>query len=245
MTTEFRFQCISWVTRRSNCLKTWVRLRLLKRRARLVMNGLLKCEGFCILCKVSVKFLAYQRIIIFNLTVTPLACILNLCSWIIGRSSVVRCYYSVYMSLNTINLNNIRSYLKSWLRKQTLVSKGEYSKLLEAFWKIPDLSVAVILGKPLYAFTNSYWTHSRTSQLLCNLLCLCLIAAIRLPDTSAKQPSVWKLRLCFWPVLFNRKPTGEFIPSKDHFNIAHNTRVHNHCLRFAFGYCSRPKRNRW
>lgn len=58
------------------------------------------------------------------------------------------------MSLNTINLNNIRSYLKSWLHKQTLVSKGENSKLQEAFLKIPNLNVAVILGKPLYAFTG-------------------------------------------------------------------------------------------
>ena len=32
----------------------------------------------------------------------------------------------------------------------------------------------------------------------------------------------------FWLVLFNRKPTGEFIPSKNHFDIAHNA-VHNHC----------------
>ena len=191
MTTEFRFQCISWVTRRSNCLKTWVRLRLLKRRARLVMNGLLKCEGFCILCKVSVKFLAYQRIIIFNLTVTRLVCILNLCSWITGRSSVVNLEaITQYIGLNAITLKNIRSYLKSWLHKQTLISKGKYSKLLEAFWKIPNLNVAVILGKPLHAFTHSYWTHSRTGQLLCILLRLCLIAAMRLPDISAKQPSV-------------------------------------------------------
>ena len=131
----------------------------------------------------SVKFLAYQRIIIFNLTVTPLACILNLCSWIIGRSSVVNLdAITQYISLNTINLNNIRSYLKSWLRKQTLVSKGENSKLLEAFLKIPNLNVAVILGKPLHAFTHSYWTHSRTGQRLCILLCLCLIAAILIPD---------------------------------------------------------------
>ena len=136
----------------------------------------------------SVKFLAYQRIIIFNLTVTPLACILNLCSWIIGRSSVVNLdAITQYISLNKVNLNNIRSYLKSWLRKQTLASKGEYSRLLEAFLKIPNLSVAVILGKPLHAFTHSYWTHSRTGQLLCILLRLCLIAAILLPDISAKN----------------------------------------------------------
>ena len=167
----------------------------------------------------SVKFLAYQRLIIFNLTVTSLVCILNLCSWITGRSSVVNLdAITQYISLNAITLKNIRSYLKSWLRKQTLVSKGEYSKLLEAFWKIPDLSIAVILGKPLHAFTHSYWTHSRTGQLLCILLRLCLIAAILLPDISAKKPSVWKLRLFFWLVLFNRKPTGEFIPSKNHFN---------------------------
>ena len=194
----------------------------------------------------SVKFLAYQRIIIFNLTVTPLACILNLCSWIIGRSSVVNLdAITQYISLNKVNLNNIPSYLTSWLRKQTLASKGEYSRLLEAFLKIPNLSVAVILDTPLLAFTHSYWTHSRTGQLLCILLRLCLIAAILLPDISAKKPSVWKLRLFFWLVLFNRKPTGEFIPSKNHFDIAHYTTVHNHCLRFAFGYCSRPKRNRW
>ena len=194
----------------------------------------------------SVKFLAYQRIIIFNLTVTPLACILNLCSCIIGRSSVVNLgAITQYISLNKVNLNNIPSYLTSWLRKQTLASKGEYSRLLEAFLKIPNLSVAVILDKPLLAFTHSYWTHSRTGRLLCILLRLCLIAAILLPDISAKKPSVWKLRLFFWLVLFNRKPTGEFIPSKNHFDIAHNTTVHNHCLRFAFGYCSRPKRNRW
>ena len=154
----------------------------------------------------SVKFLAYQRIIIFNLTVTPLVCILNLCSWITGRSSVVNLEaITQYIGLNAITLKNIRSYLKSWLRKQTLVSKGEYSKLLEAFWKIPNLSVAVILGKPLHAFTHSHWTHSRTGQLLCILLRLCLIAAILLPDISAKKPSVWKLRLFFWLVLFNRK----------------------------------------
>ena len=101
----------------------------------------------------SVKFLAYQRIIIFNLTVTPLACILNLCSWIIGRSSVVNLdAIAQYISLNTVNLNNIRSYLKSWLRKQTLASKGEYSRLLEAFLKIPNLNVAVILGKRIVRF---------------------------------------------------------------------------------------------
>ena len=115
-----------------------------------------------------------------------------------GRSSVVNVdAITQYISLNTINLNNSRSYLKSWLRQQTLVSKGENSKLLEAFLKIPNLNVAVILGKPLYAFTHWYWTHSRTGQLLCILLRLCLIAAIRLPDISAKQPSELKLRLFF------------------------------------------------
>ena len=140
------------------------------------------------------------------LTVTPLGCILNLCSWIIGRSSVVNLdAITQYISLNTINLNSIRSYLKSWLRKQTLVSKGEYSKLLEASLKIPNPSVTVIMVKPLYAFSHSYWTHSRPGQLLCILLRLCLIAAIFLPDISGKQPYVWKLRLCFWRVLFNRK----------------------------------------
>lgn len=72
-----------------------------------------------------------------------------------GRSSVVNVdAITQYISLNTINLNNSRSYLKSWLRQQTLVSKGENSKLLEAFLKIPNLNVAVILGKPLYAFTH-------------------------------------------------------------------------------------------
>ena len=194
----------------------------------------------------SVKFLAYQRIIIFNLTVTPLACILNFCSWIIGRSSVVNLdAITQYISLNTINLNNSRSYRKSWLHKQTLTSKGEYSKLLEAFWKIPDLSVAVILGKPLHAFTHSHWTHSRTGQLLCILLRLCLIAAILLPDISAKQPLYENWDCSSGSFSSSEKPTCEFIPRKNHFHTAHNTPMHDHCLRFAFGYCSRPKRNRW